>query len=98
MNMNHSLAPEDVTRGALRVLFVAAYTTRNWTLDETISRKQINDLWEALHNVPDLLMRWDDTPRMVKELEGYFFEYTDKWKSPNLVNIYEQHKIKLQDT
>jgi len=30
-----------------RVLHVAAYTTRNWTMGEEISRKQISDLWEA---------------------------------------------------
>jgi hypothetical protein len=95
--MCHNLAPEDVTRGALRVLFVAAYTTRNWTLSENVTRKQINDLWEALHNVPDLLMRWDGTPRMEKELEGYFAEYTGKWKSPDLVSMYKQYKKKHED-
>jgi hypothetical protein len=95
--MNQNLAPEDITRGALRVLYVAAFTTRNWTLNDEISREQINDLWEALHNVPDLLTRWNGTPEMEKELEGYFAEYTNKWKTPDLVSMYKQYKKKQNE-
>jgi hypothetical protein len=58
------LPPDDVLRGALRVLFIGGVYTRNWTLNEDVSRKQINDLWEALHEIPDLLTRWrDDSER-----------------------------------
>jgi hypothetical protein len=52
------MAPEITLRAALRVVPVAAYTTRNWTLHDDVTRKQVNDLWEAMHVVPDLLCRW----------------------------------------
>jgi hypothetical protein len=97
VSMSQNLAPEDITRGALRVLYVAALTTRNWTLSDEISRKQLNDLWESLHEVPNLLMRWDGTPEMEKELESYFAEYTKKWKTPDFVSMYKQYKKKQNE-
>ncbi len=81
-----SLPPEDVLRGALRVLFIGGVYTRNWTLNDAVSRKQINDLWEALHEIPDLLTRWrDDTER---ELAMYLREYKAKWSEPDLEAAY----------
>ena len=50
--------PERILKAALDVLFMCAVTTRNWTLDDSTSRKQINDLWEAVHEIPSLLTRW----------------------------------------
>jgi hypothetical protein len=87
--MTQSFAPEPILRAALRVLHVAAYTTRNWTLSEEISRKQINDLWEAIHVIPDLISRWsgDDS---FKELRMYLREYDQKWNSPGLEHIFDQ--------
>lgn len=83
------LAPEPILRAALRVVHVAAYTTRNWTLGEEVSRKQINDLWEAVHEVPSLVTRWG--PGAESELLMYFDEYDHKWPDPGLRHIYEQH-------
>ena len=82
------MAPEPIMKGALRVLYVAGYTTRNWTLSETVSRKQINDLWEAIHEIPDLLKKW--RPDAEKELMMYLREYNEKWPEPNLTAIFEQ--------
>ena len=80
----NQLAPEPILRAALRVLHVAAYTTRNWSLSEDISRKQINDLWEAIHEIPDLLKRWDRPAECEAELMMYLREYDSKWKQPGL--------------
>jgi hypothetical protein len=71
------------------VVHVAAYTTRNWTLGEEVSRKQINDLWEALHVVPSLVTRWRFDAET--ELLMYFDEYDRKWPAPRLRQMYEQH-------
>ncbi len=68
----------------LKTLFCAAYTTRNWGLGQTVSREQIYDLWEALHNVPDLLTRWQGR-QTERQIIQYFREYTEKWTNPNLV-------------
>jgi hypothetical protein len=77
-------------RAALRVLFIASVTTRNWTLNDEISRKQINDLWEAIHEIPDLLRRWNSPLACEAELLMYLREYDSKWKSPNLEEVYKQ--------
>jgi len=82
-------APQDVMRGALRVLFVAAYTTRNWTLNEDVSRKQINDLWEAIHELPSLLYNWRGVDSE-RDLDYYLKEYNQNWETPDLLSIYEQ--------
>ena len=69
---------------------VAGYTTRNWTLSDTVSRKQINDLWEAIHEIPDLVKRW--RPDAESELMMYLKEYNEKWKEPNLLAVFEAGK------
>ena len=85
-----ALAPEPILRAALRVVHVAAYTTRNWTLNETtISRKQINDLWEAIHEIPDLIKRWRGDEESLRELRMYLQEYDQKWASPKLEEIFD---------
>ncbi len=88
--MNRLLAPEPILRASLRVLHIAAYTTRNWTLADEVSRKQINDLWEALHEVPDLLKRWSSDEEGIMELRMYFREYSECWPSPDLEGIFDQ--------
>jgi hypothetical protein len=82
------IAPEPILRAAMRVLHVAAYTTRNWTLNNDASIKQINDLWEAIHEIPDLVCRWHGDAE--KELLMYLDEYDTQWTTPKLRAIYEQ--------
>lgn len=88
--MNKTLAPEPVVRAALSVLHVAACTTRNWTHGTDVSRKQIYDLWEAIHEIPDLIKRWRGDDDCLRELRGYLREYSERWESPNLETIFEQ--------
>jgi hypothetical protein len=87
LNMN-LIAPEPILRAAMRVLFVAACTTRNWTLQGDVPIKQINGLWEAIHEIPDLVCRWHKDAE--KELLMYLDEYDTQWTSPKLRAIYEQ--------
>ena len=82
------LPPPKILKAALEVMFTCAYTTRNWTLDDSISRKQINDLWEAVHEIPSLLTRWRADAEA--ELLMYFDEYDSKWPSPALKGRYLQ--------
>ena len=88
--MSNTLAPEPILRAALRVLHVAAYTTRNWTLAEDISRKQINALWEAIHEIPDLIKRWRGDEESLRELRMYLQEYDQRWDFPKLEHIFDQ--------
>jgi hypothetical protein len=80
------MAPEPILRAALHVMFWAAVTTRNWTLNDDVSRRQINDLWEAIHEIPDLLCRWRDDSEAA--LLSYLDEYDGQWPSPRLHAIY----------
>jgi len=88
--MNNSLAPEPILRATLRVVHVAAYTTRNWALNEDISRKQIYDLWEAIHEIPDLIKRWRGDEESLRELRMYLQEYDQRWDAPKLEAIFDQ--------
>ena len=47
-----SIAPEQNLKALLNVLHVCSYKIRLWTLDDSISRKQINALWNAIHDIP----------------------------------------------
>jgi hypothetical protein len=87
-----ALPPENILRGALRVLSVAAVQTRNWTLADEVSRKQINDLWEAIHEIPGLLTRWRDDSE--SELLMYLREYARKWQRPDLEAAYEDGRAR----
>ena len=71
---------------ALDVLFICAVYTRNWTSKEEVSRKQINDMWEAVHEIPSLLTRWHDGAE--SELLSYLDEYDGKWPEPALRALY----------
>ena len=88
--MNYPLAPEPTLRAALRVLYVAAYTTRNWTLKDEISREQINDLWEAIHEIPSLINRWRGDEECQRELRMYLQSYDERgWDGLKLEVIYD---------
>jgi hypothetical protein len=82
------IAPEPILRAALRVVYVAAYTTRNWAFTDEVPRKQIFDLWEAIHDIPSLVLRWH--PDAEDELFLYFDEYDRKWPEPRLRETYEK--------
>jgi hypothetical protein len=88
--MNNPLAPEPILRAALRVLHVAAYTTRNWTLaDDVVPRQQINALWEAIHEIPDLIKRWRGNEESLREMRMYLQEYDRRWGFPKLEEIFD---------
>jgi hypothetical protein len=90
--MSSPLAPEPILRAALRVLHVAGYTTRNWTLgaEEVVPRQQVNALWEAIHEIPDLIKRWRGDEESLKELRMYLQEYDQRWSFPKLEQIFDQ--------
>ena len=90
-----ALPSEQILRGALRVLFVAAVYTRNWTLTDDVSRKQVNDLWEAIHEIPDLVTRWRKDSEA--ELLMYLREYKQKWDVPDLEAAYQDGQVRARD-
>lgn len=85
-----AIAPEPVLRGALHVLYWAAVHNRNWTYMETFTVERTRALWDALHNVPDLLTRWRDDAET--ELINYFDIYDQQFDDLHLRTRYEQAK------
>jgi hypothetical protein len=83
-----TFAPEAILAGALRVLHVAAYTTRNLTLKAPAPRAQVNALWEALHVIPELLRRW--RPDAEEERLMYLDEYDRAFDDLRLRSMYER--------
>ena len=57
--LENRLAPEPVMRAALDVLGHACVFVRNATLSPDVSAKMINDLMEAIHDIPFQLKTWD---------------------------------------
>jgi hypothetical protein len=94
--MNYSFAPEPVARAALQVLHVAAYTTRNWTVNDTVPRKQINALWEAIHEVPAVVANWRSDEESLEELRAYFREYDEKYTDLGLGLRFEHALLECQ--
>src|ERR1700730_86335 len=88
--MNSPLPSEPILRAALAVLHLAAYTTRNWTLADNVSRKQIHALWEAVGEIPDLIKRWRGDEESLRELRSYLREYDKHWNFPKLEEIFDK--------
>jgi hypothetical protein len=82
------LPPEHVVRGGLHVLFIAACATRNATTSGPVPWVRINALWEAVHEIPAVLVRWRDDAET--ELLRYLDEYDDQFDDLHLRAAYEQ--------
>lgn len=59
-------------------------------MNESVTRKQIHDLWEAIHEIPDLVKRWRGDEECLNELRTYLKEYDQRWSSPKLEQIFDQ--------
>ena len=55
-----TIAPEPILKAALTTLHWATVLCRNWTLRPDVPVKMVNDLMEAIHEVPSILMHWND--------------------------------------
>ena len=53
------LAPEPILNAVLYTVHLATVSCRNWTLFDGISREQINELMEAIHELPQMARNWD---------------------------------------
>ena len=89
-------APDPFLTAYLDTLFYAAYMTRTCAMTQEMSREQISDLWEALHNVPDLLKDW---PRCNEPmLRAALKPFDDKWsKHPPHMRLCDRFHATLAD-
>ncbi len=83
------LAPEPVLRAALDVLGQACVFVRNATLAPDVSVKMINDLMEAIHDIPFQLKTWDEARIDLLRLHLRCFDYTLYPGAPNFSERFE---------
>ena len=93
-----NMAPEPVLNAALMTLHWAAIFARNWTCRPDVPVKMVNDLMEAIHEVPAILMHWNaqnSLDMLITHLSGFDQE---SWKQqvnneifnvPNLVGFFQ---------
>ena len=86
---NKTCAPEPVLRAALDVLGQACVFTRNATLSQDVSVKMINDLMEAVHDIPSQLSNWDDKRLETLRLHLRCFDSSLYSDAPNFSDRFE---------
>ena len=77
-------APRHVFKAALDTIKWATVYCRNYTLKPDADIKQINELMEAIHDIPDQLYRWDNNGLDSIRLHLRCFDHTKWTGSPNL--------------
>jgi hypothetical protein len=55
-----TIAPEPILKAGLMTVHWATVFARNWTCRPDVSVKMVNDLMEAIHEVPSILIHWND--------------------------------------
>ena len=86
-----ALAPEPFLSACLEVLERAAiearliaYGGRNGLTAEQSER--LGDLMDAIHNIPDLLQRWEDCDERLLRL--FLQSFAEKWQTTVLLGTY----------
>lgn len=86
---DNDLAPDAVMRAALDVLGHACVFVRNATLAPDVSTKMINDLMEAVHDIPFQLKTWNDERLELLRLHLRCFDSTLYPGAPNFSQRFE---------
>jgi hypothetical protein len=60
-----TIAPEPILKAALITIHWATVFARNWICRPDVPVKMVNDLMEAIHEVPSILMHWNDENSLV---------------------------------
>jgi hypothetical protein len=55
-----NIAPEPILKAGLMTLHWATVFARNWTYSPDVPVKMVNDLMDAIHDVPSQLMHWNE--------------------------------------
>jgi hypothetical protein len=91
-----SAAPDPVLGAALLTLHRALVHLRNLTLNpDAITARHVNDLAEALHEIPDFLAHWEQHDLEELRLHLRCFDHTRYPGAPNLVQLFDS---KLKET
>jgi len=85
-----SIAPEPILRAGNDTVSWACIFCRNQSLDSTVSVKMVNDVMEAVHEVPRMLVDWEHHDlREVRTHLGCF--RASRWPgAPDLVSYFNR--------
>jgi hypothetical protein len=84
------LAPEPLLSAYLAVLRDATIYARNWAAGD-VSPGKLGDLMDAIHNIPELLNRWEDCdePSLRSALESYDKRWIEWEGDLSLMNVFK---------
>jgi hypothetical protein len=98
-----NIAPEPILKAGLMTLHWATVYARNWTLHPKVPVKMVNDLMEAIHEVPSILMHWSDE-HSLDMLNVHLSRFNqERWKQQvdsetfNLPNLVAFFRDRLQE-
>jgi hypothetical protein len=84
------IAPDPILRAGLDTVSWACIYARNQSLNESCNVKELNEVMEAVHEVPRILMSWSDT--RLREVRTHLgcFSSTRYPGSPDLVAHFDK--------
>lgn len=84
------LAPTSIMRAGLDTVSWACIYARNMSLSDRFEQSAINELMEAIHEVPRMLMSW--SPGRLREIRNHLgcFNFDRYPESPDLVAYFDK--------
>lgn len=83
-----ALAPKPILLAGLQTCHCAWVHVRNATLSLSVDRKFVNDIAEALHEIPFFLMNWERTSLDELRLHLRTFDVR-RWGAPDLLQFFD---------
>ena len=83
------IAPEPILRAANDTVKWGCVYIRNQTLQDGVSVKMINDMMEAIHEIPSIVTNWGEDSESTLRLHLRCFPHQEWESSPNLLSFYE---------
>ena len=68
---------------------MATVHCRNWTCQDDVPIKKINDLMEAIHAIPEMMINWEHHDIDEIKLHLGCFDHNAWGDGPNLIGIFE---------
>ena len=85
-----SIAPEPILRAGNQTIHWACVFCRNQTLSKEVSVQMINDIMEAIHEVPQMLVDWEHHDLAEIRMHLRCFK-NSRWPyAPDLVVYFDQ--------
>ena len=91
-----ALAPKPILLAGLETCHWAWVHVRNATLSPSVDGKHINEVAEALHEIPFFLMNWERTSLDDLRLHLRCFD-ARRWPGPDFLQYFDQRLKEYED-